>query len=104
MKFCYCEECKDLRPKTWYRHSNCLICGQKCATIAIPMSIYGYLMYALSAIAAAFVYLEITDTDVGIGDLQVYIMFGSVLLALVFSLLETSRAIRLAKERLGMPP
>lgn len=104
VKFCYCAECKDLRPMSWYRHSNCLICGDKCATFVIPMSIYGYLMYLLSAIAAVFVYLEMTDADVGIGDLRVYLMFGSVLLALVFSLLETNRATRLAKERMGMPP
>ena len=86
---------------SWYRHRNCLICGQKCAIIAIPMFIYGYLMYGLSAIGAVFVYFEITKTDIGIGDLQVYVMFGSIILSLVFSFLELNRSIRLAKERVG---
>jgi hypothetical protein len=101
VKFCYCPECKDLRPMSWYRHRNCLLCGQKSIIIAIPMFIYGYLMYGLSAIGAAFVYFEMTETDIGIGDTQVYVMFGSIILALVFSFLELDRSTRLAKEKVG---
>jgi len=86
---------------SWYRHSNCLICGEKCATIVIPMGVYGYLTYILSAIGAIFVYLEMTDTDIGIGDLRLYLMFGTILSALVFSFLERDRTTRLAREKVG---
>lgn len=86
---------------SWYRRSNCLICGGKCATVVIPMGIYGYLTYVLSTIGAIFIYLEMTDTDIGMGDLRLYLMFGTILFALVFSFLEMDRTTRLAKERVG---
>ncbi|MCG7845147.1 MAG: hypothetical protein MIO90_06940 [Methanomassiliicoccales archaeon] len=101
MKFCYCTECKDLRPKSWYRGSECVICGGKCTIITIPMSIFGYLMYVLSAIGAIFVFFELMDTKLGIGDLRLYIMFGSIVLALLFSFLEMDRCTKLAGKRVG---
>jgi hypothetical protein len=101
VKFCYCPECKDLRPRSWYGGSKCVICREKCSIIVIPMSIYGYLMYFLSAIGAIFVFFEFMDTELGIGDLRLYIMFGSIVLALVFSFLEIDRATKLAKKRVG---
>jgi hypothetical protein len=101
MKFCYCPECKDLRPTSWYRRKNCMLCGKECRIVTIPMSIYGYLMYALSAVAAILVAMEIMEVDLGIGETRIYIIFGSLLLAFVFSFLEINRATQIAQERIG---
>ena len=101
MKFCYCPDCKELKPTSWYRRKHCALCGRECRIITIPISFYGYLMYALSAVGAAFLALEIMGEDLGLGDLRLYILFGSLILAMVLSAVETERATRMAKGRLG---
>jgi hypothetical protein len=101
VKFCYCADCKELRPRSWYHRGDCLLCGKECKTIVIPMSIYGYLMYILSVVGAVFVVVRFGEVDIGLGDIDVYIMFGSIILALLFSSMELGRATRMAKERVG---
>ncbi|HUT26507.1 MAG TPA: hypothetical protein VMW85_00460 [Methanomassiliicoccales archaeon] len=101
MKFCYCGQCKDLRPRSWYHHGDCLLCGNECAIIVVPMSIFGYLMYIFSAIGAIFVVLELINEDVGLGEGRLYIMFGSLVLAMVFTFLEQERSTKLAREKVG---
>ena len=101
MKFTYCPECKDLRPRSWHNWSTCSLCGAKSRIIAIPLSIYGYLSYALSAIGAVFVALEVTETDVGLGQYRLYIMFGSLISAMVFYYIELNRTTELAMQRVG---
>lgn len=99
MKFYYCPQCKDLRPRSWYHYGKCLLCGERCVVIVVPVSLFGYLMYGLSALAAVFVVLELLGEDLGLGDIRLYLMFGSIILALVFSFLELNRATTLAQER-----
>ncbi|MDD1772062.1 MAG: hypothetical protein LUQ09_03995 [Methanomassiliicoccales archaeon] len=101
MKFIYCPECKELRPKSWYHYGDCILCGKKSMTIKIPISIFGYLMYAFSAVGIIFVSYEIADIQTGLGDLRLFIMFGAIIAALVFSYIETSRATELAVEKVG---
>ncbi|TFG56259.1 MAG: hypothetical protein E4H30_04895 [Methanomassiliicoccus sp.] len=101
MKFCYCGQCKDLRPRSWYHHGDCLLCGNECAVIVIPMSISGYLMYVFSAIGAVFVASELMNLDLGLGEGRLYIMFGSIILAMVFSFLELERSTKLARAKVG---
>ncbi|HOO04746.1 MAG TPA: hypothetical protein PLJ11_08505 [Methanomassiliicoccales archaeon] len=101
MKFCYCPDCKDLGPTAWYRRKECKLCGKDCQIITVPISAYGVTMYALSAIGAALVVCEVFAIDLGLGTWRLYLMFGSLILAMVFSGLETGRAIEVAKERVG---
>lgn len=101
MKFTYCPECKDLRPRSWHNWGTCSLCGSKSRIIAIPLSIYGYLTYVLSAIGAVFVALEVTETDVGLGQYRLYIMFGSLIAAMIFYYIELNRTTELAMQRVG---
>ena len=101
MKFCYCPECKSLRPTSWYRRKECAICGQDCRVITVPISIYGYLMYTFSGVGAIFLVLEILEEDLGLGTVRLYILFGSLILALVLSGIETGRATELAERKVG---
>jgi len=101
MKFCYCPDCKELEPTAWYRRKECKLCGKRCRIITIPISMYGVAMYALSAVGAVLVAAEILKYDMGLGEWRIYLMFGSLILAMVFSGLEMARARRLAEERLG---
>jgi len=101
MKFCYCPDCKSLRPTSWYRRKECMKCGKDCRIITIPVSIYGYLMYIFSGVGTAFLVLEIMEEDLGLGTLRLYVLFGSLILALVLSGIETGRATELAEKRVG---
>lgn len=101
MKFIYCPECKELRPKSWYHYGDCMLCGKKSMTIKIPMSIYGYLMYAFSAVGLIFVIYEFLGIRTGLGDLRLYLMFGSLILAMIFSYIETERSAKLAAQKVG---
>jgi hypothetical protein len=101
VKFIYCPECKELRPKSWYHYGDCIICGKKSVTINIPMSIFGYLMYVFSAVGIIFVVYELAGIRTGLGDLRLFIMFGAIIAALVFSYIETDRATGLAVEKAG---
>jgi hypothetical protein len=101
MKFCYCPDCKELRPTSWFRRKTCLLCGRDCRIISIPISIYGYAMYALSAVGAAFLALELLEEDLGLGTWRLYILFGSLIAAMVLAAMETERASELAAQRVG---
>ncbi|MCX6651561.1 MAG: hypothetical protein NT131_07910 [Methanomassiliicoccales archaeon] len=101
MKFTYCPDCLDLRPRSWHNFNSCAICGQKSRIIAIPMSIYGYLTCVLSVVGAVFVVLEMIGTDIGLGDYRLYVMFGSLILAMVFYYIELNRTTQLAIKMVG---
>ncbi len=101
MKFCYCPDCETLEPSAWYRRKACRLCGKDCRMITVKMSLYGAAMYVLSVIGAALLGAELLEYDLGLGTLRLYLMFGSLILAMVFAGLETARAIDIAKERVG---
>jgi len=65
------------------------------------MSVYGALMYALSAIGAVLVVAEVFEQDLGLGTFRLYLMFGSLLLAMMFAGVETARSSRIAEQRVG---
>lgn len=101
MKFCYCPECKDLQPTAWYRRKVCKRCGGECRIISVPIYYYGMAMYALSAVGAILVGAEIIRYDLGLGDLRLYLMFGSLILAMIFAGLESARALEIAEKQVG---
>jgi len=101
MKFCYCPDCKDLQPTAWYRRKECKLCGGECRIVSVPMYYYGAAMYALSAVGAFLVGAEILEYDLGLGTLRFYLMFGSLILAMIFAGLETARANEKAQEKVG---
>lgn len=101
MKFCYCPECKELQPTAWYRRKDCRRCGGKSRIITVPIYYFGMAMYALSAVGAFLVAAELFRYDLGLGDLRLYLMFGSLIAAMVFAALESGRAYDIARKRLG---
>jgi len=101
MKFCYCPDCKDLTPTAWYRRKECRLCGGKCRIITVPIYYYGAAMYALSAVGAFLVGAEIIRYDLGLGELRLSVMFGSLILGLVFAGLESARAVEIAQRQVG---
>lgn len=101
MKFCYCPECKELQPTAWYRRKDCRRCGGKSRIITVPIYYFGMAMYALSAFGAFLVAAELFRYDLGLGDLRLYLMFGSLIAAMVFAALESGRAYDIARKRLG---
>lgn len=101
MKFCYCPDCKDLQPTAWYRRKACKLCGTGCRIISVPIYYFGVMMYALSALGAFLLGAELFRYDLGLGDLRLYLMFGSLILAMIFAALESGRAYDIARKRLG---
>jgi len=65
------------------------------------MSIFGYLMYVFSAIGAVFVASELMNLDLGLGEGRLYIMFGSIVLAMIFTFLELGRSTELARAKVN---
>ena len=104
MKFCYCPDCETLEPTAWYRRKTCRLCGKDCRIITVKMSFYGAAMYVLSAIGAALLGAELLEYDLGLGTMRLYLMFGSLILAMVFAGLETARASDIAQQRVGKAP
>jgi hypothetical protein len=57
MKYCYCPNCDNLRPKSWYLRSTCEVCAGQCLEFNVKRSIFGILMYAFYAMAGLLVIL-----------------------------------------------
>jgi uncharacterized integral membrane protein len=107
VKFCYCPECKTLRPRNWYSRGRCETCGGKCTTIKVKRSIFGWLVYFASVIALVFISLYVVHYQM---DAQVFdfmnsvpsgavliLMFGSLLAAFVFQFIELGRTSKEAE-------
>jgi len=69
--------------------------------MSVPIYYYGMAMYALSAVGAFLLGAELLRYDLGLGDLRIYLMFGSLIMAMVFAGLESARAYERARKRLG---
>jgi len=69
--------------------------------MSVPIYYYGMAMYALSAVGAFLLGAELLRYDLGLGDLRIYLMFGSLIMAMVFAGLESARAYEIARKRLG---
>jgi len=59
MKYCYCPDCDNLRPKSWYLRSRCEVCQGECRQFRVKHSLFGILMYAFYALAGVLVALYI---------------------------------------------
>lgn len=113
MRYKYCPKCDILRPKTLMMSDRCEACRDDALTIEVPRSAYGRAMYVTSAIAAVLIVLYLAYHDYnapfasfmsGIDETTyIAIVFGTILLAFVFSFLDMSRtgkeARRIIEER-----
>jgi hypothetical protein len=59
MKYCYCPNCDNLRPKSWYLRSRCELCHDECLQFNVKRSVFGILMYVFYALAGIMVVLYI---------------------------------------------
>jgi hypothetical protein len=57
MKYCYCPNCDNLRPKSWYLRSRCEMCQGECIEFNVKRSTFGILMYFFYALAGIMVVL-----------------------------------------------
>jgi hypothetical protein len=57
MKYCYCPNCDNLRPKSWYLRSRCERCQGECIEFNVKRSTFGILMYFFYALAGIMVVL-----------------------------------------------
>ena len=57
MKYCYCPSCKNLQTRNWYSRRKCEICGKDCVIIEVRHTVWGYVMYLLSVLAAVIIVL-----------------------------------------------
>ncbi|MGD0056474.1 MAG: hypothetical protein ABSB83_01285 [Methanomassiliicoccales archaeon] len=107
MKFCYCPECKTLHPKNWYSRGRCEICHEKCTTVTVRRSVYGWLMYITSIAALLFIALYVGQYQMNVGYFEfmsplpseavLVLMFGSIILAFIFQFIELDKASREAE-------
>lgn len=105
MKYCFCEDCGRLRPKTWFLSDKCDRCKKKSEIIVVNRSKLGYLMYALDAITLILITLFVlgrelsTDLLFGIGeDATIMLVFGSISAAMIFGILDIKRTTERASE------
>jgi hypothetical protein len=100
VKFCYCPECKELRPKNWQSGRSCKRCYGTCTIIKVPTSVAGYLMYAFSALAVALVALYLFDEKWAMSDYSIPLIFAAIIASFVCSFIEIGRGTELAYERI----
>jgi len=107
MKFCYCPDCKILRPKNWYSREKCEVCGARCKVIRVKTTVLGWLSYFFSLVAILFLvdfiagdhaFLKSLDFMEAIpSELFVALIFVSIFAAFIFQYLELARATKTAK-------
>jgi len=115
MRYCYCPKCDIVRPKRRFGGDRCEVCQDECVPIDVPRTKYGYIMYALDAVAIVMIALYIAHHNfsaefasfVGSVDETLYIvvMFGLIFVSFAFAALDIGRtqeeALRIARERRG---
>ncbi|MBC7107592.1 MAG: hypothetical protein H5T41_02185 [Methanomassiliicoccales archaeon] len=107
MKFCYCPDCKILRPKNWYSREKCEICGAHCKVIRVKTTVFGWLSYLFSLVAILFLvdfiaqdhaFLKFLDFIKAIpSELLVASIFISIFIAFIFQYLELTKATKTAR-------
>ncbi|MFA5313949.1 MAG: hypothetical protein WC375_11665 [Methanomassiliicoccales archaeon] len=103
MKFQYCRNCKTLQKRSWYSFFSCRRCGAEPVVIYIKTGIIGYVAYAATFIAMFLVAAKVIEYDLGLGDLNLYLMFGLLTAAMVCMFYEIGREERLAIEKVNDP-
>jgi len=109
VRFCYCPECKKIRPRNWHSRRRCEVCDKECITFTVDRSIYGWLMYALDAVAFVLILLYALHYQFSVSwasffgafpaDLAVILIFGLILVSFVFASMDLSKTIKAAEER-----
>jgi hypothetical protein len=100
VKFCYCPDCKDLHPKNWYSGRTCERCRGTCAVIAIPTSVFGYLMYSFTILALVMIGLYLMGNNWALSDLTIPLIFVAIVGSFVCSFIDIGRGTKLAYERI----
>ncbi|MDH7508017.1 MAG: hypothetical protein QHH00_01280 [Methanomassiliicoccales archaeon] len=109
MKFCYCPDCKILRPKNWYSREKCEVCGAQCKVIRVKTTVFGWLSYLFSLVAIILL-LDFIARDHALfsflnflkaipSEFLVALIFVSIFAAFIFQYLELAKT---TKEARGM--
>lgn len=111
MRFCYCPACKRLRPYNWYARDECENCNGQCIIFEVKRTIFGKLMYVLSALAAVLLVLHVSWYIVSAewasfysslpSDVSIFLIFALLILAMSITYLDLAKTTRLAEERVS---
>ncbi len=112
MKYTYCPPCNRLQKWNWYSRSTCENCGKECVVFDVDRSAFGYLMYALCAKVVVLIVFNASWYTLGLGwasfysagpeDTSTYLIFGLLLLAIIFTFVDLAKTQKKAEERLRL--
>ena len=111
MKFCYCRECKILRPKNWYSGKSCDICEKDCTIFNVPRTMFGWAMYILDGLAVALIVLYFARFQMGwdwasvISGVEsstlVIVIFALIFASFVLAFIDIGKMTEKAKRMVG---
>ncbi len=109
VKYCYCPDCDNLRPRNWYARRKCEICRKECVPIIVKRTIFGQLMYVLDALALVLVILYTAyyqfNSDLASffsavsSDAAAILIFVLIILSFVFAYIDLAKTSEIAKEK-----
>ena len=109
VKYCYCPDCNNLRPRNWYTRRQCQICGKECVSIIVKRTIFGQLMYGLDVVAFVLIVLYAAyyqfNSDwasffsVISSDVATILIFALIILSFVCAYIDIARTKAIAQEK-----
>jgi hypothetical protein len=109
VKYCFCPDCNNLRPRNWYSRRKCAICGKECVSIVVKRTIFGQLMYALDAVAFVLIVLYAAyyqfDSDWASffsaisSDDATILIFALIILSFVCAFIDVGKTTAIAQEK-----
>jgi hypothetical protein len=109
VKFCYCPDCNNLRPRNWYTRRQCQICGKECVSIIVKRTIFGQLMYALDAVAFVLIvlyaaYYQFNSDWASFfsaisSDVATVLIFALIILSFICAYIDIAKTTAIAQEK-----
>jgi len=97
VKFLYCPKCKELRVKPWYSmRDRCARCNDDVRVIEVPRSILTYMVYILTAVAFALIFLHTREDN----SLFLYTAVALVVAMMVIQFKEMARGEKYARSKI----
>ena len=97
VKFLYCPKCKELRVKPWYSmRDRCARCNDDVRVIEVPRSILTYMVYILTAVAFAPIFLHTREDN----SLFLYTAVALVVAMMVIQFKEMARGEKYARSKI----
>ena len=109
MKYAYCPDCDNLRPRNWSARLRCETCGRECVPIIVKRTIFGQLMYVLDAIAVVLIvlyaaYYQFNSDWASFfsavpSDVATILIFALIISSFVLAFVDLSKTMAIAQEK-----